>query len=78
MKIITFDCETSGLDPLMDQINEISFLARSGGEIVDQLDLKISMDQFRVPSPRAIYKNRVPITSKNKPKYFVIFFLLIL
>jgi DNA polymerase III alpha subunit (gram-positive type) len=61
MKVLWFDCETTGLDPKINDIITASFLIEIDGEIVDRLDIQMQPRDYAAISPKALETNGLTI-----------------
>jgi DNA polymerase III epsilon subunit-like protein len=61
MKILWFDCETTGLDPKLNDIVTLSMIIDIDGKIVDRLDLKMQPKNWDAISPEALKINGLTI-----------------
>jgi DNA polymerase-3 subunit epsilon len=61
MKILWFDCETTGLDPKLNDIVTLSMIIDIDGKIVDRLDVKMQPKNWDAISPEALKVNGLTI-----------------
>ena len=61
MKIFWFDCETSGLDPKVNDILTMSVRIEIDGSIVEKVDFKMQPFNYTAISPEALLKNHLTL-----------------
>lgn len=61
MKILWFDCETTGLDPKVNDIITISLMVEIDGQIKESLDVQMQPLNYDAISPKALETNGLTI-----------------
>lgn len=63
-KRIWLDTETTGFDPMKDQILELAAIAEEDGKEIERLEIKFKLKQNIFPSPQALLVNKINPYSK--------------